>query len=136
MVVNCSLFLFHPSNSSPLLMLQRAWLLKLLAVELHAADMSSSNHREACQNILSQLFGGDVMESGMDQNVSDALLQNKVDVAAIRMISKIKVMGTNIVDCCSVCAVELCTKSVSKLAILLLDLIRLVILIYYCQTSM
>ncbi|KAI5665252.1 hypothetical protein M9H77_24575 [Catharanthus roseus] len=72
---------------------QRAWLLKLLAVELHAADMSSSNHREACQNILSQLFGGDVMESGMDQNVSDALLQNKVDVAAIRMISKIKVLG-------------------------------------------
>ncbi|KAI5422640.1 hypothetical protein KIW84_045898 [Lathyrus oleraceus] len=36
---------------------QRAWLLKLLAVELHAGDIGSSNHRDACQTILSNLFG-------------------------------------------------------------------------------
>ncbi|XP_004515149.1 nuclear pore complex protein NUP205 isoform X2 [Cicer arietinum] len=36
---------------------QRAWLLKLLAVELHAGDVSNPHHRDACQTILSNLFG-------------------------------------------------------------------------------
>ncbi|XP_065016073.1 nuclear pore complex protein NUP205-like isoform X2 [Musa acuminata AAA Group] len=35
---------------------ERAWLLKLLALELHAADMSVSTHREACLSILSLSF--------------------------------------------------------------------------------
>ncbi|KAJ6832491.1 nuclear pore complex protein NUP205 isoform X2 [Iris pallida] len=35
---------------------QRAWLLKLLALELHLADMGSSTHRETCLAILSQIF--------------------------------------------------------------------------------
>ncbi|THU61042.1 hypothetical protein C4D60_Mb07t19100 [Musa balbisiana] len=35
---------------------ERAWLLKLLALELHVADMSVSTHREACLSILSLSF--------------------------------------------------------------------------------
>lgn len=35
---------------------QRAWLLKLLALELHLADMAVSTHRETCLAILSQIF--------------------------------------------------------------------------------
>lgn len=35
---------------------QRAWLLKLLALELHLADMTVSTHRETCLAILSQIF--------------------------------------------------------------------------------
>ncbi|CAA6666415.1 unnamed protein product [Spirodela intermedia] len=36
---------------------QRAWFLKLLALELHVADMAVSTHRDACLTILSQIFG-------------------------------------------------------------------------------
>ncbi|XP_022938219.1 nuclear pore complex protein NUP205 isoform X2 [Cucurbita moschata] len=39
---------------------QRAWLLKLLAIELHAADLSSPIHREACQSILAHLYGQEI----------------------------------------------------------------------------
>ncbi|KAK1264926.1 hypothetical protein QJS04_geneDACA016129 [Acorus gramineus] len=35
---------------------QRAWLLKLLALELHVSDMGVSSHREACSSILTELF--------------------------------------------------------------------------------
>ncbi|XP_020571506.1 nuclear pore complex protein NUP205-like [Phalaenopsis equestris] len=36
---------------------QRGWLLKLLALELHSADMAESSHRETCMAIISQTFG-------------------------------------------------------------------------------
>ncbi|PIA65680.1 hypothetical protein AQUCO_00100883v1 [Aquilegia coerulea] len=45
---------------------QRAWLLKLLALELHAGDVTISTHREACLNILAQIFNRDIRESGAD----------------------------------------------------------------------
>lgn len=52
---------------------QRAWLLKLLALELHAGDMNSSTHRDTCRRILSHIFGQDVIEMGTDLNISNSL---------------------------------------------------------------
>ncbi|GJZ33567.1 hypothetical protein Tco_0579003 [Tanacetum coccineum] len=34
----------------------RAWLLKLLALELHVGIVTLSNHREVCHNIVAHLF--------------------------------------------------------------------------------
>ncbi|KAI4335735.1 hypothetical protein L6164_014349 [Bauhinia variegata] len=65
---------------------QRAWLLKLLAVELHAGDVSSSNHREACQKILSYLFGQVIDET------SSSSLTNSAENALMRTVSKSKVL--------------------------------------------
>ncbi|TYG60130.1 hypothetical protein ES288_D07G043800v1 [Gossypium darwinii] len=70
---------------------QRAWLLKLLAVELHAAYMSSPHHREACQSILAYLFGQDVVETGTDVISQSLILQNNKEHTATRTISKTKV---------------------------------------------
>ena len=36
---------------------QRAWFLKLLALELHVADMATPTHRDACLMILSHTIG-------------------------------------------------------------------------------
>lgn len=52
----------------PVNLLQRAWLLKLLAVELHSADMTGSGHRETCLNILAHMFGQDRVAFGADLN--------------------------------------------------------------------
>lgn len=71
---------------------QRAWLLKLLTIELHAADMSSSTHREACQSILSQLFGEGNFEHDVDLGVSSPYCQISPGVNGARMISKSKVL--------------------------------------------
>ncbi|KAK7411180.1 hypothetical protein VNO78_02612 [Psophocarpus tetragonolobus] len=49
---------------------QRAWLLKLLAVELHAGDVRSSNHREACQTIFSFLFAHGMNDIDASENTS------------------------------------------------------------------
>ncbi|KAH1131571.1 hypothetical protein J1N35_002949 [Gossypium stocksii] len=70
---------------------QRAWLLKLLAVELHAAYMSSLHHREACESILAHLFGQDVVETGTDVISQSLILQNNKEHTATRTISKTKV---------------------------------------------
>ncbi|KAK8343860.1 hypothetical protein V6Z12_A07G042900 [Gossypium hirsutum] len=70
---------------------QRAWLLKLLAVELHAAYMSSPHHREACQSILAHLFGQDFVETGTDVISQSLILQNNKEHTATRTISKTKV---------------------------------------------
>ncbi|XP_022729594.1 nuclear pore complex protein NUP205 isoform X10 [Durio zibethinus] len=67
---------------------QRAWLLKLLAIELHAAYVSSPHHRETCQSILAHLFGQDVVETG----TGILILQNSKEHAATRTISKTKVL--------------------------------------------
>ncbi|KAG6389301.1 hypothetical protein SASPL_150768 [Salvia splendens] len=50
---------------------QRAWLLKLLAVELHSADILDRNHHEACQSILTELFGQRHAEYGIDLDGSN-----------------------------------------------------------------
>ncbi|GMN58168.1 hypothetical protein TIFTF001_027268 [Ficus carica] len=72
---------------------QRAWLLKLLAIELHAGDMSSSSHRDACQSILAHLFGREIIGIGTDQIISYSLsLQNSAEAAGTRSINKSKVL--------------------------------------------
>ncbi|KAG8654366.1 nuclear pore complex protein NUP205 isoform X3 [Manihot esculenta] len=72
---------------------QRAWLLKLLAVELHSGDMGTPTHREACQNILAHLFGREIIEIGSDQVVSDSFgFQNSSEHAGTQAISKSKVL--------------------------------------------
>ncbi|XVE54418.1 hypothetical protein DITRI_Ditri03aG0079600 [Diplodiscus trichospermus] len=71
---------------------QRAWLLKLLAIELHAAFASSPHHREACQSILAHLFGLDVVEMGTEIISQSSNLQNSKENSAIRTISKTKVL--------------------------------------------
>ncbi|XAR66900.1 hypothetical protein NMG60_11013275 [Bertholletia excelsa] len=69
---------------------QRAWLLKLLAVELHAGDVTISSHREACQSILAHLFGVDMIECGTDFN--SFILQNSAENTGTRTMSKSKAL--------------------------------------------
>lgn len=72
---------------------QRAWLLKLLAVELHSGYVGGPSHREACQTILAHLFGRDVIESGPDHVVYDSvILRNGTEHAGTQTISKNKVL--------------------------------------------
>ncbi|XP_008457616.2 nuclear pore complex protein NUP205 isoform X2 [Cucumis melo] len=68
---------------------QRAWLLKLLAIELHAADLSSPIHREACQSILAHLYGMEIVDTGSGLVF---LLQNHVVEPGIRTTSKSKAL--------------------------------------------
>uniref|UniRef100_A0A9I9CJL9 Nuclear pore complex protein NUP205 n=1 Tax=Cucumis melo TaxID=3656 RepID=A0A9I9CJL9_CUCME len=68
---------------------QRAWLLKLLAIELHAADLSSPIHREACQSILAHLYGMEIVDTGSGPVF---LLQNPVVEPGIRTTSKSKAL--------------------------------------------
>lgn len=71
---------------------QRAWLLKLLAIELHAGYGSSSTHQEACQTILAHLFGQDHIED-TDRTLSlPFTVQNITEHAGTRTISKSKVL--------------------------------------------
>ncbi|KAH9761847.1 nuclear pore complex protein NUP205 [Citrus sinensis] len=71
---------------------QRAWLLKLLAIELHAGYGSSSTHQEACQTILAHLFGRDHIED-TDRTLSlPFMVQNITEHAGTRTISKSKVL--------------------------------------------
>ncbi|GFP89371.1 nuclear pore complex protein nup205 [Phtheirospermum japonicum] len=71
---------------------QRAWLLKLLAVELHSADMMDSNHREACQSILIELFGQRLTENGINYGSSSFITQNDQQIPTIGSVSKSKVL--------------------------------------------
>ncbi|KAK7304174.1 hypothetical protein RJT34_15273 [Clitoria ternatea] len=73
---------------------QRAWFIKLLVVELHAGDISSSKHREACQTILSHLFGQGIADIDGGQAMSPfwLQLQDTSENAAIRTVSKSKVL--------------------------------------------
>lgn len=73
---------------------QRAWLLKLLAVELHAGDIGSSNHRDACQTILSNLFGQGTTGIDGDQALYPFSLPDDSGNADFRNVSKSKV-GTD-----------------------------------------
>ncbi|XP_035542991.1 nuclear pore complex protein NUP205 isoform X2 [Juglans regia] len=71
---------------------QRAWLLKLLAIELNAGDVSSSNHQEACQSILAHLYGGEISGIGTDGIISQSSLQNGMEYSGTRSISKSQVL--------------------------------------------
>ncbi|KAK9706158.1 hypothetical protein RND81_07G107800 [Saponaria officinalis] len=72
---------------------QRAWLLKLLAVELHSGDMASSSHREACRKILACLFGKAMDNVEGDQDIATSFaLQNGDESAGTRTISKNKAL--------------------------------------------
>ncbi|KAF4347793.1 hypothetical protein G4B88_003296 [Cannabis sativa] len=72
---------------------QRAWLLKLLAIELHAGDMSSSSHRDTCQSIVGHLFGREIIGTETDQVIQHSLsLQITAEHAGTRTISKSKVL--------------------------------------------
>ncbi|KAL5098578.1 hypothetical protein RYX36_002905 [Vicia faba] len=71
---------------------QRAWLLKLLAVELHAGDVGSSNHRDACQTILSNLFGQGTTGIDGDRALYPFSLQDNSGNADFRNVSKSKVL--------------------------------------------
>ncbi|KAF3453692.1 hypothetical protein FNV43_RR04133 [Rhamnella rubrinervis] len=72
---------------------QRAWLLKILAIELHAGDVSIPLHREACHSILAQLFGKETTELGTNHIVSHSLSrQNGAEHTGMRTISKSKVL--------------------------------------------
>ncbi|CAN7051072.1 unnamed protein product [Brassica rapa subsp. trilocularis] len=73
---------------------QRAWLLKLLAIALHNGSGSSSDHLEACQSILSHLFGREVTEAGNELYSSSTYpLQDGLDYAGTSSISKSKVLA-------------------------------------------
>ncbi|KAK9666246.1 hypothetical protein RND81_14G171000 [Saponaria officinalis] len=73
--------------------LERAWLLKLLAVELHSGDMASSSHREACRKILACLFGKATDNVEGDQDIATSFaLQNGDESAGTRTISKNKAL--------------------------------------------
>ncbi|KAJ0238992.1 hypothetical protein HA466_0235130 [Hirschfeldia incana] len=73
---------------------QRAWLLKLLAIALHNGSGSSSDHLEACQSILSQLFGGEVTEAENELYFSSTNpLQDGLDYARTSSINKSKVLA-------------------------------------------
>ncbi|PNY03763.1 nuclear pore complex protein Nup205-like protein [Trifolium pratense] len=71
---------------------QRAWLLKLLAVELHAGDVSSSNHRDTCQTILSNIFGQGTTGIDEDQAIYPFSLHDNSGNADYRTVSKNKVL--------------------------------------------
>ncbi|KAL4589768.1 hypothetical protein LXL04_002678 [Taraxacum kok-saghyz] len=65
---------------------QRAWLLKLLALELHVGNVTTSNHREVCQNIVAQLFGETEYDSEHD------ILHITLEDTANRSIGRSKVL--------------------------------------------
>lgn len=67
---------------------QRAWLLKILAVELHAGYTTSFSHREACQNILAHLFGQDV-DDGTDIVSHSFTLLSSNEAAGTKTMSKV-----------------------------------------------
>ncbi|XP_044463911.1 nuclear pore complex protein NUP205 isoform X2 [Mangifera indica] len=67
---------------------QRAWLLKLLAIELHAGYGSSSSHQETCQIILAHLFGLDFIDDKADHAISSPF----PNPSGTRTISKSKVL--------------------------------------------
>ncbi|KAI3946411.1 hypothetical protein MKW92_042800 [Papaver armeniacum] len=72
---------------------QRAWLLKLLALELHVGDMTASAHRETCSSILGHLFAQSISDFGSDLYLSKhSSFQTNADHPGIKSISKIKVL--------------------------------------------
>lgn len=75
-------------------MVQRAWLLKLLALELHVGNVTLSNHREVCHSIVAHLFGQGGSEYDSEHNI---LLQSSPEDAANRAIGRCKVHCSQLV---------------------------------------
>ncbi|KAK1417250.1 hypothetical protein QVD17_26375 [Tagetes erecta] len=69
---------------------QRAWLLKLLALELHIGNMTSSGHREVCHSIMGHLFGQGETEYFTDNNL--LLLQSSPEDTTNRAIGRSKAL--------------------------------------------
>lgn len=72
--------------------LQRAWLLKLVALELHLGDMDVVVHRDSCRRLLSRLFLREPADwqTGMPSNLMPARLTL---TATDSSIHKIKVIS-------------------------------------------
>lgn len=72
---------------------QRAWLLKLWAIELHFGDFAMSSHKEVSLYILAQMFGNCIVEIGVDFGVSPSLsLQNSDGIGDTRTNTKSKAL--------------------------------------------
>ncbi|KAJ8436841.1 hypothetical protein Cgig2_026165 [Carnegiea gigantea] len=73
--------------------IKRAWLLKLLAVELHYGDFTNVNHRETVRKTLACLYGQDLGELEGDQDTASAFaLQNGDNHSGTRTIRKNKAL--------------------------------------------
>lgn len=53
--------------------------MKLLALELHVGNVTTSNHREVCQNIVAHLFGES--EYDIDHNILHITLEDPANRA-------------------------------------------------------
>ncbi|EOA12740.1 hypothetical protein CARUB_v10028249mg [Capsella rubella] len=73
---------------------QRAWLLKLLAIALHTGSGSSSAHLEACQSILSHLFGREITEAANEIFPSSTYPQDGLDYASISKSKALALLET------------------------------------------
>lgn len=72
---------------------QRAWLLKLLAIELHVGDVNKSTHLETSRSILANVFGQENFENGSDHLMSHLLSpQDVVEHAGAQTVGKSKVL--------------------------------------------
>ncbi|XP_024182296.1 nuclear pore complex protein NUP205 isoform X2 [Rosa chinensis] len=72
---------------------QRAWLLKLLAIELHVGDVNKSTHLETSRSILAHLFGQETFETGIDHLVSHSFSpQDGVEHSGTQTVGKSKVL--------------------------------------------
>ncbi|KAL1816058.1 hypothetical protein ACET3Z_018632 [Daucus carota] len=70
----------------------RAWLLKLLAIGLHAGDMTNTNYRETCQSILAHLFGQQSTEYNLDHSISPSVTRNHPEGVGNRVVARSKVL--------------------------------------------
>ncbi|XP_021760813.1 nuclear pore complex protein NUP205-like [Chenopodium quinoa] len=71
---------------------QRAWLLKLLTVELHSGDMTDSSHRETCRKILVYMFGQEMNELEGDHDIASSFALQNRDNTGTGTISKSKAL--------------------------------------------
>lgn len=67
-------------------------MLKLLAIELHSAEITDPSHREACQDILAELFGQRLNEYVIGHGESSLITRNETAIAAASSLSKSKVL--------------------------------------------
>eukprot|EP01018_Ginkgo_biloba_P012319 Gb_31636 [translate_table: standard] len=71
---------------------QRAWLLKILALELHASDMDVITHRESCRRLISRLFLQDSQQMDANNMLYSSLDIQRVTNTVTESIDKIKVL--------------------------------------------
>ena len=76
---------------------QRAWLLKLIALELHLGDVATTTHRGTCIAILSHLFAQCNIGISGDSNVSHFFEYDAGHIGA-RTMNKCKVFLSSFQD--------------------------------------